>query len=539
MCSGTLPVVPRCAGSGVPSDEGLRLGELALGRAERAADAADPWNLIWIMPAKGTPNQNGPRAAVPLGTTAAGVPPRASFVIAGGGVIGLSLAFALLRKGVDVLVLERDYVGAGAGGVAVGMLAPASEAEHVTIPLLRLAQESHRLYPEWVAAVEQASDRSCGLRMEGTLLVALDRDGEDEIARLAAFQERLGVAGTWITPEQVLDLEPNVSPRATGALHLPQDFQVNPQAMLVALERAVTSLGGRIVTGATVTGFETERGKLRQVVGQVHLAANAGEGQNRPAPRDFAVACDAAVLAAGAWSSRDVAWPAAPLGIRPVKGQVLHLRGPDLIRHVVRTPEVYLVPRDDGRLVVGATMEEQGFDAAATAGAVMDLLWNARRLVPGIYDLALTEVRVGFRPATRDQLPLIGSTSVPGLYVATGHFRHGVLLAPATATLMGDLLTGGPLSPLIEPFRPVREGAATAGAPVPPATSASGAPVPPASSAPRPVPVAPVTSVTPMTQPTHPSPTASTPPAVRAAPATSAASASPAVLIGPTPPGER
>jgi glycine oxidase len=426
------------------------------------------------------PALNGRAALAPQDTAAAdgpGVPARASVVVVGGGIVGLSLAFALVRAGAGVLVLERDRVGAGAGGVAAGMLAPASEAEHVTASLLELAQLSHRLYPEWVRAVEQASGRPCGFRRDGTLLVALSRDDEDEIARLVAFQEHVGLsgaaggAGAWLTPDQVHALEPNVSPRATGALHLPLDYQVDPQAMLVALERAVTALGGRIVTGARVTGFETAGGRLQQVVGRLDGAGAAvtaasgtaggrdggQEGQADRAGRDFAVECEAAVLAAGAWSGVDVAWPADTLGIRPVKGQLLHLSGPDLIRHVVRTPDVYLVPREGGRLVVGATMEEQGFDAAPTAGAVMDLLWNARRVLPGTYEMALADVRVGFRPATRDHLPLIGATRVPGLYVATGHFRHGVLLAPATATLLADLLTGGAHSPLLEPFRPDRE----------------------------------------------------------------------------------
>jgi glycine oxidase len=225
----------------------------------------------------------------------------------------------------------------------------------------------------------------------------------------------------------------------TGALFLPNDWQVDPQATLVALERAVTALGGRVVTGASVTGFETAAGRIQSVAGTLDGAP-------------FTVACETAVMALGAWSSRDVAWPAEPLGIRPVKGQLLHLRGPELIRHVVRTPHVYLVPRAGGQLVVGATMEEQGFDATPTAGAVMDLLWNARLALPGVYDLALADVRVGFRPATRDHLPRIGETSVPGLYAATGHFRHGVLLTPATAMLLADTLTGGGVSPLLEPF---------------------------------------------------------------------------------------
>jgi glycine oxidase len=309
-----------------------------------------------------------------------------------------------------------------------------------------------------VRAIEQTSGLACGLRQEGTLIAALNRDDEDEIARLVRFQERYGVAGQWLSADEALEREPHLSPRLTGALLLPDDHQVNPQATLMALERAVAALGGRIVTGATVIGFEIEGGRLRAVAGLIGPSRQpAPETQSR-----FAVQCEAAVVALGAWSSRDLVWPAAPLGIRPVKGQLLHLQGPDLIQHVVRTPQVYLVPRAGGQLVVGGTMEEQGFDSSATAGAVMDLLWNARLLLPGVYDLALTDGRVGFRPATRDHLPRIGETDVKGLYATIGHFRHGVLLAPAAATLLADILTGGAVSPLLAPFQFERaESAAT------------------------------------------------------------------------------
>jgi glycine oxidase len=392
-----------------------------------------------------------------------GLPAAASVVVVGAGVIGLSLAFELVRREVDVLVLDRCRVGAGAAGVAAGMLAPTSEAEDENSDLVRLALESQRLYPEFVQAVEQASGLACGYRREGTLLVALDRDEADELVRLGRFQDRLGVSAMWLDPEQVQDLEPEISPRVTSALFAPHDHQVNPRALLAALERAVKIHGGRVITNAWVSGFDTHGGQLRRVIGRIRPAVpdpptgpSAGARAMQHPGEAFAVRCQSAVLAAGAWSSRDLTWPAAPLGVRPVKGQLVRLRGPDLLRHVVRTPRVYLVPRQGGELIVGATMEEQGFDPARTAGAVMDLLWNARLVMPAVYDLEVVEVNVGFRPATRDHLPLIGATEVPGLYVATGHFRHGVLLAPATAALLADLIVEGHLDPMLLPFRPGR-----------------------------------------------------------------------------------
>lgn len=409
----------------------------------------------------------------PRAPLSAEVPPAASVVIVGAGVIGLSLAFELTRRRVQPLVLEWRRVGAGATGVAAGMLAPASEAEHENPDLVRLAVDSLARYPEFVQAVEEASGLACGYRREGTLLVAPTRDDEAEIGRLRRFQETLGLPASWLGPEEVRGLEPQLSPRITRALFSPDDHQVDPRALVGALDRAVRASGGQVVVNARVTGFELHHGRVSRVIGRrIRGTADPDPDESgarsvvAPAARNvperpgleepFAVRCDAAVLAGGAWSSQDVAWPAPPLSVRPVKGQLVRLQGLELLRHVVRAPQVYLVPRVGGDLIVGATMEEQGFDPTPTAGAAMDLLWNARLIVPAVYDLRLAEVGVGFRPATRDHLPVIGATDVPGLYAATGHFRHGVLLAPATAGLLADLIVGGRVDGSLVPFRPQR-----------------------------------------------------------------------------------
>ena len=395
--------------------------------------------------------------------TTAELPAVASVVVVGAGIIGLSLAFELARRKVDVVVLEQGRVGGGASGVAAGMLAPTSEAEDENPGLVRLALESQRLYPDFVGAVQRASGLACGYRRDGTLLVGLSRDDDDELVRLKRLQERLGLSTTWLDPAQVRELEPELSPRITSALFAAGDHQVDPRALLAGLQVAVQALGGRVIANARVTGFENHGGPMRQVRG--HMMPQAPDPTMDPAARDkgaeqppnaFAIRCQSAVLAAGAWSCRDLSWPAKPLGVRPIKGQLVRLRGPELIRHVVRAPRAYLVPRQSGELVVGATMEEQGLDPTPTAGAVMDLLWNARLVAPAVYDLEMVEVNVGFRPATRDHLPLIGATEVPGLYVATGHFRHGVLLAPATAVLLADLIVDGRLDPMLVPFLPQR-----------------------------------------------------------------------------------
>lgn len=368
------------------------------------------------------------------------IPDRVPTAVVGGGIIGLSIAFEMARRGLEVLVLEREGIGAGASGVSAGMLAPVSEAEHETSPLVRLALHSVERYPPFVRAVEERSGIPCDLRLEGTLLVARTRDDVAELLHLQAVQRRLGLTVQWLDAREVLQREPHLSPRIHGALFAAQEGQVDPRAMLRSLYAAVRALGGRVATGATVEAIEPERDGL---VVQGHL----GGGR-------FSVRCQVTVLAAGAWSD-GVRHPGPALRVRPVKGQILRLWGCGLLRCVVRAPDVYLVPRVSGELVVGATAEERGFDPHPTAGAVSDLLWAARLLVPGIYDCTLQEVSVGFRPATRDAMPVIGPTPVPGLYAATGHFRHGVLLAPATAELLVEAITTGHVHPLLEPFVPL------------------------------------------------------------------------------------
>ena len=371
------------------------------------------------------------------------IPEKAEIAIVGAGVIGLAIAFELTRRGQSVVVLERDRIGSGAAAAAAGMLAPVSEAEAEEPALVDLALESHRLYPEFVDAVESASGRACGFRREGTLVVALGRDEEGDLDHLRQAQEARGLTSVRLTADEVFDREPHLSGWVTGGLLAAEDHQVDPRALALALSGVVRGAGGRVVEGARVNGFGAEAGRLTHVTGQL-------------SGTEFSVKCQTAVLAAGAWSSQDLGPDADELAVRPVKGQVVRLKGPQLVRHVVRTPEVYLVPRDSGELVVGATMEEQGFDSSPTAGAVMDLLRRAWHVLPGIYDCAISEISVGFRPATRDHLPLIGPTDVEGLLVATGHYRHGVLLAPVTARLIADLVTGGRESSLLGPFSPGR-----------------------------------------------------------------------------------
>ena len=351
----------------------------------------------------------------------------ADVVVIGGGIVGLACADELSSRGKQVVVLEREYAGAGAGNVAAGMLAPVSESEAEEPAFVELALASCNIYESWVKGIEADSGLRCGYRTEGSLLLALHRDHEEELERLAAIQRSLGLASQPITRDEAIEKEPYVSPRVVGGLFAPNDRQVDPRRLTQALAASLTARGGTILEGQKAKPLLAGG----CAVGAVTLEAE--------------VRAECVLLAGGVWSG--AVWPeeAGSLPLRPVKGQLLRLRGrsPEgLIRHVVRTPDVYLVPREDGELLIGATSEEQGFDTNVTVWAVMDLLREAWRVLPGIAELTVSEMQAGLRPTLRDHLPAIGATRVEGLYVATGHYRHGVMLAPITARLLADAIDG-------------------------------------------------------------------------------------------------
>ena len=362
--------------------------------------------------------------------------------IVGGGVIGLAVAHALARRGRAVVVIEAARIGErAAAGVAAGMLAPSSEADLSDPRLTTFALASQALYAAWAANLEAESGVDTGYDTTGTLMVAQHHDHLALIEHLHAFQLERGLAAERLTARQAREEEPYLAPGIAGALRMP-DAQVDPRRLLRALTVAIERAGGSILEDTRVTG----------------VIADSTSGYDITIEHDGALSmlhATQVVIAAGAWS-RQIESPLPPLPMRPVKGQILRLRGERLARHVIRTPDVYLVPRADGELVIGGTMEEMGFDARSTAGAVHDLLREARRALPGIAELELVECGVGFRPALRDHLPAIGCADGAGLFVASGHFRDGVELAPITAQLLADLICDARLDPLLAPFTPDR-----------------------------------------------------------------------------------
>lgn len=368
-------------------------------------------------------------------------------IVVGAGAIGLACAWRLAQRDLAVTVVDPDP-GAGASHVAAGMLAPVTEVHFGEEPLLALNLESARRYPSFVERLEGEAGRSVAYLPCGTLAVAADADDHAALGRLYDFQRRLGLDVERLTSRECRRLEPSLSPTVRGGLHVGGDHQVDPRRLVGALLVACSSAGVEVVRRRVT---EIPVGRDRRVGG---IALDDGTS--------IATAC--VVLAGGAWSSAIGGLPPDALPpIRPVKGQLLRLRqppGPTLlngtVRGLVAGSSVYLVPRADGEVVVGATVEEQGFDTAVTAGAVHDLLRDAYALVPGITELEVAETAAGLRPCTPDNAPVIGRSAVEGLVLATGHFRNGILLTPVTADAVADAVTGAPLPEVARAFGPDR-----------------------------------------------------------------------------------
>ncbi len=354
-------------------------------------------------------------------------------VFVGGGVIGLTCAWRAAQRGARVAVVERSRPPAGATRVAAGMLAPVGELAFGEPELLKMTLAAAEIYPDFAAELEVASGLSTGYRRDGALHVALDRDEAAELRRVHELQRSLGLDAEWLPPRRCRALEPGLTPSFNGGVHAPDEASVDPRALVAALLGALESEGVELLTGTEV---ETALFAGKRIAG---IRTEGGAD----------LRATTVVLAAGAWSAQ-AEWlpgPARP-PVRPVKGQILELRtrdGAAPCRRIVASERVYLVPRPDGRLIVGATVEEWGFDTAVTAGGVHELLREAYRLLPEVAEMELVEATAGLRPGTPDNLPLVGASGTEGLLWATGHYRNGILLAPLTANTLADQLEGVPV----------------------------------------------------------------------------------------------
>ena len=365
----------------------------------------------------------------------------ADVAVAGGGVIGTAIAWRAAAAGLDVTLVDPQHDD-GASLVAAGMLAPVSESIFGEEALLRLNLLAVRRFPAFAADLEERTGQHIGLRQEGTLAVAYDPGDHAALLRLTEFRRSVGLDAAELDSRAVRKLEPFLTPEVRGGALFAGDWSVDNRRYLAALRRAAQAAGVRTVPGlvsrVSSTGAELAGGD--------------------------AISCGTVVVAAG-WGSAGIAGLPGRLAdvVRPVKGQLLRLRLPaalppvlsHTVRAVVRGTDVYLVPRGDGELVVGATQEERGPDRTVTAGAVHDLLRDALSVLPVLSELVLAETCAGLRPGTLDNGPLVGPAGA-GLLLATGHYRNGILLSAVTADAAVAWLTGQPPAAEWAPFTPDR-----------------------------------------------------------------------------------
>ena len=378
-------------------------------------------------------------------------------LVLGGGIVGLSIAWRARARGLSVTLLERDRSARATSWVAAGMLAPVAETEFGSAGrrLLDLGLRSAALWPGFAAELEEATGVEVGLLRTGTLIVARDGDEARELERQLAFRQSLGLRAERLLPGAARARESALAPTVRLALEAPDDHSVDPRLVTAALRSACESAGVFVREKAAAEAFELA-GTRARARGAPEDAEGSESGGRAPVERVVGVRlrggellrAGRVVLAAGPWSGQIGGLPAhARVPVRPVKGQILRLRdpaGPGLLTRVVRFAGGYLVPRGDGRYVLGASVEEQGFDTEPTAGGVYGLLRDATELVPGVEELRIEELSVGLRPGTPDNTPFIGAGPLPGLVLATGHYRNGILLAPLTAELIAAELAGQP-----------------------------------------------------------------------------------------------
>ncbi|MEO5731010.1 MAG: glycine oxidase ThiO [Byssovorax sp.] len=373
-------------------------------------------------------------------------PAMTEVLVIGGGVIGSAVALALAEKGRSVTVIERgslDPTGRGPDGstAAAGIVGAQLEGLHGDCALSRLCLQSRDRYASWIAAITERTGRDVELRPTGVTVLAYDLADVRALEAASAWQALAGYRVEHLDAAGVRAIEPALSNVAAGGVRFPDDPRIDPPALVSALRLAASLAGVTFRTGATVARVVVRDGRASGVV--------LDDGTT--------ISAAAVVIAAGSWSALIGETSLAGDAVQPARGQMieLHVDAP-VLRGVVEAPDCYLSPRDDGRLLVGSTVELVGFREGVTAGAVRDLLAAALRLVPSLHDARVSRTWAGFRPKSHDDRPLIGSVGIEGLVIATGHFRNGVLLAPITGEIVAAMLTGGALPVDVAPFAPRR-----------------------------------------------------------------------------------
>ncbi|MFO0549129.1 MAG: glycine oxidase ThiO [Polyangiaceae bacterium] len=359
-------------------------------------------------------------------------------VIIGAGVLGCATALELARRGRTVRVLERSVPGAEASSAAAGMLAAQVEA-HNPSPFVELCTAGRERFGPWAAELARRTGIDIEHRTCGILKFTLEGEDSTALRKHASWQREAGLDVALLDRKQALELEPELSPRVDFAVHYPRDARVDPPRLLRALRIGAERAGAHFSTGATVRRVVEEGGRARGV------ELDGGER----------VDAGLVVLAAGSWSSQVGGVPLPAASIRPARGQVVELTSPvPRTRGIVWGTRGYLCPRDDGRVLVGSTLEFVGYERAVTARAVRDLLDGALTAIPALASAELSRTWAAFRPYTPHELPFIGESGTPGLLLATGHYRNGILLAPITAEIVAAIALGErpPIDP--SPYTP-------------------------------------------------------------------------------------
>jgi glycine oxidase len=356
-------------------------------------------------------------------------------IVIGGGVIGCSIAWRLAQAGLKVTVIERGRVGCEASRAAAGMLSPQGGAESAG-PFFDLCLQSRAMYRKFGEQLTEASGIDIEYKDEGTLFVVVEGEDQEEKTRWASWQLEAGLPLEHLSAAEVHKVESAVTQSATRAIFLPEEHQVENRRLMDALEVAIKRAGVELIEGSAVTAITTDRGKVTGVVcGSERLPA------------------ESVVVAAGTWSSQLLE----PLGLNvriiPALGQMIAVRGGACrIDRVVHSSKVYVVPRRDGRILIGATVEYAGFQRGVTVKGISYLLSAAIQIVPSLEGCEIIETWSGLRPDTVDHLPILGASGIDNLILATGHFRNGILLAPITAEAIYSFVNHGHVSDNVRPF---------------------------------------------------------------------------------------
>jgi glycine oxidase len=359
-------------------------------------------------------------------------------VIAGAGLIGGAIALELARAGVHVAVFDQGEPGREASWAGAGILSPAPE-NPATIPLVPLGKASMALYPEFVARVEEISGQDAGYRAKGTVDALFSRDAARELSTHVALHHGWGLRAEAISGEDARELEPALSSEMEAAVLRPDEASVDNRALTQAVLHAARKSGAEIFACREVQGIWREKQRCAGLLLE-----------------DQKVSAKWTIIAAGAFSAA-IAGADAYAPVRPAKGQMVSLRADRIkIERVLWSDKIYLVPRNDGRILAGATVEYAGFDKKVTAGGLEKLLSRAIQLAPDLAGARVEDTWAGLRPDSPDHLPILGPADVDGLLIATGHFRSGILLTPITAKLVCEWVTEKRVSVDWERFSPLR-----------------------------------------------------------------------------------